>query len=246
MKKEIQFANTLEKIKKLAREQGNCIQEEQIKEAFFELQLSEEQLQLVYDYLNKNNIGINEPIAIEEFLSEEEKDYLQTYLSEVDFLQADSEQERAAVTLTAMSGDKGAKKRLMEMYLKEVVDIAKLYIGQGVLVEDLIGEGNISLVTGIENLQNLENYEQAQGTIVRGIMDAIEVYIEENTDKTKLDWKIVKRTNEILEKARELSEDLKRKVTPEELAQETGLKLDTVLEAVRLSGDNIEYLESVN
>lgn len=246
MKKEIQFANTLEKIKKLAREQGNCIQEEQIKEAFFELQLSEEQLQLVYDYLNKNNIGINEPIAIEEFLSEEEKDYLQTYLSEVDFLQADSEQERAAVTLTAMSGDKVAKKRLMEMYLKEVVDIAKLYIGQGVLVEDLIGEGNFSLVTEIENLQNLEQYEQAQGTIVRGIMNAIEVYIEENTDKTKLDWKIVKRTNEILEKAKELSEDLKRKVTPEELAQETGLKLDTVLEAVRLSGDNIEYLESVN
>lgn len=34
MNQEQQFAKTLEEIKQLARQQGNCISEEQVKEAF--------------------------------------------------------------------------------------------------------------------------------------------------------------------------------------------------------------------
>ena len=46
MNKEVLFAQTLEQVRKTAKEQGNCISEEQVKEAFAELDLSNEQLQI--------------------------------------------------------------------------------------------------------------------------------------------------------------------------------------------------------
>ena len=53
MNKEVLFAKTLEEVRKTAKEQGNCISEEQVKDAFAELDLSGEQLQMVFDYLLK-------------------------------------------------------------------------------------------------------------------------------------------------------------------------------------------------
>ena len=46
-----------------------------------------------------------------------------------------------------------------------------------------------------------------------------------------------------MEKAKELSEEMRRKVTPEELSKESGLSVERIMEAVRISGDNIEYIE---
>lgn len=51
MNQEQQFAKTLEEIKQLARQQGNCISEEQVKEAFAPLGFDDKQLEMVYDYL---------------------------------------------------------------------------------------------------------------------------------------------------------------------------------------------------
>ena len=83
MNKEVLFAKTLEQVRKTAKEQGNCISEEQVREAFAELDLSNEQLQMVFDYLLKHKIGIGQPMDPDKFLTDEEKDYLQEYLDEV-------------------------------------------------------------------------------------------------------------------------------------------------------------------
>ena len=72
MNKEILFAQTLEQVRKTAKEQGNCISEEQVKDAFAELDLSGEQLQMVFDYLLKHKIGIGQPMDPDEFLTDEE------------------------------------------------------------------------------------------------------------------------------------------------------------------------------
>ena len=46
------------------------------------------------------------------------------------------------------------------------------------------------------------------------------------------------------DKAKELSEDLRRKVTVEELMEETGWDEDKIRSAIKFSGDNIEDLDS--
>ena len=114
MNKEVLFAQTLEQVRKTAKEQGNCISEEQVKEAFAELDLSNEQLQMVFDYLLKHKIGIGQPMDPDEFLTEEEKDYLQEYLDEVAALPTYSDGEKLAFSIAAMAGETDAQQRLIE------------------------------------------------------------------------------------------------------------------------------------
>ena len=243
MNREVLFAQTLEKVRKLAKEQGNCVSEEQVKEAFAALELNNDQLQMVFDYLVKHKVGIGEPVNMDDYLTDEEKDYLEDYLKEIEVLGDIRDGEREAITLSAMSGDVSAQGRLAEIYLKEVAEIAKLYAGQGVFLEDLIGEGNVALSMGTGMLGCLEHASEAQGMLMKMVMDAMEEYIAENAANEKTDLKAVEKVNKVMEKAKELSEELRRKVTPQELSEESGLSLAQIMDAVRISGYRIEYIE---
>lgn len=243
MNKELIFAQTLEKVKTIAKEQGNCISEEQVKEEFAALDLNNEQLQMVFDYLVKHKVGINEPVNVDDYLTDEERNYLQDYLNELAELPAYSEGEKEAITLSAMAGDVDAQGRLTEIYLPDVVEIAKLYTGQDVLLEDLIGEGNVAVAIGVTMLGCLEKPDEAQGMLGKMIMDAMEAHIAENASNEKADLAVVNKVNKVMEAAKELAEELRRKVTVEELAQETKLSENAIREAIKFSGNNIEYIE---
>lgn len=245
-KKEILFAQTLEQVRRLAKEQGNCVSEEQVREAFAEQELNENQMQMVFDYLVKHKVGIGQPIDPDEFLTEEERDYLQDYLNEIAALPSYSTGELEAFTISAMAGEAEAQQKLVQGYLKDVVDIAKLYTGQGVFLEDLIGEGNVALAMGVGMLGSLEKPSEAQGMLAKLMMDAMEDYIQENAASAKTDRKVADKVNLVADKARELAEELHRKVTPEELARETGLSLKAIQDAYRMSGFKIEDIGGEN
>ena len=123
------------------------------------------------------------------------------------------------------------------------MDIAKLYSGQGVLLEDLIGEGNVALATGVEMLGCLEEPDEVDGMLGKMIMDAMEDYIAENTEAKKVDMQIADKVNHISDLAKELAESLQRKITVEELAEETGIDAEEIIDVVKLSGNKIEYFE---
>ena len=241
--KEVLFAQTLEKVKNIAKEQGNCISEQQVKKAFEALELENEQLQLVFAYLEQHKIGMNEPVNMDDYLTEEEKSYLDEYLVEIESLEMVSEGEKEAITLSAMAGEVGAQNRLVELYLPDVIEIAKLYAGQGVFLEDLIGEGNVALAIGVGMISCLEYASEAQGMLGKMIMDGMEAYIAENVSNHKADRKVADKVNQVMERAKELAEDLSRKVTPQELADETQMSLTSIMEAIKMSGFNIEYIE---
>ena len=243
MNQELAFAKKLEEIRKLAKEQGNMLSEEQVEKAFAEIDISREQLEPVFAYLKSKNIGIGEPVDMEEALSEEDKDYLTEYLEALKELPQLSDGEKRAYTMAAMAGDVKGKEQIINMFLPQVVDIAKLYSGQGVLLEDLIGEGNVALATGVEMLGCLEDPEEAEGMLGKMIMDAMEDYISENAEAKKRDLQVVEKVNHISDLAKELAESLQRKITVEELALETGLKEEEILEAIKFSGNKIEYFE---
>lgn len=240
MDKEIWFAKTLEQVRQQARAQGSSISEEQVREAFRELELSDTQLQMVFDYLKKQKIGIGEPVDADEYLTAAERSYLQDYLDEIAALPVYSPGEIEGYTIAAMAGEADAQAKLVEVYLKDVTDIAKLYTGQGVLLEDLIGEGNLALTFGVGMLGSLEQPREAQGMLAKMIMDAMEEQIQETAANEKTDRRVADRVNRVAEKAKELAEELHRKVTPEELAAETGLSAKSIRDAMRMSGFKIE------
>lgn len=182
-------------------------------------------------------------LSEDEELSEAETDYLEEYKRQLVGSDEISEGEKEAFTLSAMAGESDAQQRLIHLYLPKVVDIARLYAGQGVFLEDLIGEGNVALSMGVTMLGCLENAREAEGTLMKMVMDAMEEYITENEQEQDKDRKILDKVNKVAEKAKELAKELRRKVTVEELAAESGMSENAIRDAMRMSGFAIEDLE---
>ncbi len=244
MDREILFAKTLESVRKRGRRQGGRISRDEVREAFAELALEEAQLALIYDYLEKRHIEVDGETANEEgILTEAETDYLQEYLASLRAMPTLSGGEEEAAFLSAMAGEVSAQKQLIEAFLPKVPDMAKLYAGQGVYLEDLIGQGNMALSEGVSMLGAADNAKDAEGMLAWMIMDAMEKLVAQGRESRNADQELEDKVNHIAEKARELAEDLRRKVTVRELAEETGIPEEEIRDVHRLSGSVIEELE---
>ena len=243
MEKEILFADRLHELRNTAKKQANIVTKDQVEEAFAEFGFDKEKLDMVYDYLKKHNIGVGEPVDAEENLTGEEKDYLQMYLEELSALEKVTDGQKEAFLLQAMAGEEAAQERLIGIFLPQVVDVAKIYTGQGVYLEDLIGEGNVALTMGVKMLGAFNDAKEAEGALIKMMMDAMEDYIQENADNEKQDNRMADKVNKVADKARELAEDLHRKVTVDELVAETGMSKKSILDALRMSGYKIEDIE---
>lgn len=244
MNQEKQFTNILQMLIDEAYANDNILTEERVRDAYALADLSEEQFAMIIDYLKKKHIGIDEPLKDEDYLEQEEIDYLKVYMEELELLPKYSDGEKQAYTLSAMAGDVEAQSKLIEAFLPDVAQIAKLYTGQGVLLEDLIGEGNVALTMGVSVLGAYENATEAQGGLTKLIMDGMEEYIAECVENTKQDEKILDKVNKVAEKANELSEELRRKVTVDELIQETGMSRKMIMDALKFSGNAIDTIET--
>ena len=243
MNQEQQFAATLGAVRKLAGKQGNCIGENQVKEAFAGMDFDEKQLRMVLDYLREQKIRIGDPGDPDAYLSAEEKSRLDSWLESIRVEEV-SEGEREALFLSAMAGEREAKERLIELYLPHVADVARLYAGQGALMEDLIGEGNVALAMAVEMLGTAAHAKEAEGMLGSMIMEAMEEHIAENAREKETGERMAEKVNDVADQARELAESLGRKVSMQELADETGMALFQIMEAVRFSGDAIEDIDT--
>ena len=240
---QVEFARVLQQLKDTARLQENMLTSEQIQEAFDSLSLTEEQMGLIHEYLNKSNIGIDAPSDSDANLTSEDTSYLNMYLEELKDLPEVSDGEKRAVMMSALAQDSSACSKLTEIFLPQVVEIAKLYAGQGALVEDLIGEGNVALSMGVTMLDCVESIDEIDGFLAKMIMDAMEEYISDDTDSHQAGEKVLDKVNLVNDKSKEMAEELLRKVTVEELAQEMQLDEEEIREAIRLSANHMEYIE---
>ncbi|MBE5822710.1 MAG: hypothetical protein E7308_01430 [Butyrivibrio sp.] len=242
--KEKEFAEILKLVTRTARENKNTISKEQIDMAFSELDLDEKQLTMVYDYLKSHKIGVGEDVSFDEDLTEEEKNYLDDYIESLKSIDKLSDGELEALQMSAIAGDKNAQDKLIENYLPLVVDVARMYSEQGVFIEDLIGEGNVALTKGVTMLEAVGEPQEVEAFLYKLILDAMEKIIQENLSEDAGMQKVLNLVNEVADKAKELSEDLRRKVTVEELMEETGWDEDKIRDAIKFSGDNIEDIDS--
>jgi len=243
MDREILFAKKIEELKELAAGQGGMVTTAQVEKMFEELKLEKSGLDLVYDYLKTKKIGVDTKIEPDEYLSNDEVDYLNTYMDSLLELPSYTDGEKQAIYMSAMAGDTAGKSRLIELMLPNVVDIAKLYASQGMFIDDLIGEGNVALSMGVEMLGALEAPEEVPGMLTGMIMDAMEDALGEEADSKKIDEKLVKKVNKVADEAGELAEALGRKVTVDEIVAEGKLSRKAVMDAIRLSGRKIDDID---
>lgn len=240
------FLAALESMKDLAKEQGNVLTTEQVEQFVTELKLEQGQVDLIYQYLKQNKIGVDTPVNLEEYLTQDEFDYLTAYLEELKLLEQLTDGQKRAVFMSALAGDADAKKKVIEIFLPQVVEIAKLYTGQGIELTDLIGEGNVALAMGVEMLGCVEQPEEIDGMLAKLIMDAMEEFITEEIGEQKKDSKVLSLTNKVAKASEAIAKEVQRKVTVEELVRETGLKEAQIREAIRISAEQMEYIEVTN
>ena len=237
--KQALFLERIQEVVKNASQNGNTISEEELLESFADLSLNGAQMEQVREYLKNSGIGIGEALPIEEVLSEEEMNHLAEYEALIEAIEVPSDNILDAVKLSAMAGEKEAQKRLVEYSLRKVVDIARLYAGQGVYMEDLIGAGNERLLTAVTQIAPLEKPDEVDGYLGRRIMDAMEDLVAVNLDEKAAEKAVEERVNLVADRARELAEELGRKVSVAELAREYDMDPEDIQEAVRLSGNAI-------
>ena len=111
-------------------------------------------------------------------------------------------------------------------------------------MEELVGAGNEALVTGVKLLGHLDSPREVDGELARRVMDSMEDLIAVTMENNTRDREMEDLVNLVADKAKELSQILGRKVTPQELADEGDVTLDQIREALRLTGDGIESLDS--
>ena len=124
--KQVLFLKRLKETAGKAAENGNKITEEELKEAFADLELDEKQMTQVRDFLKSKGVGIGEPLPLEEVISEEEMNHLKEYEEMIDSIEIPSDNVMDAIKLSAMAGERDAQQRLTEYSLRKVVYIARL------------------------------------------------------------------------------------------------------------------------
>lgn len=223
-----------------AKKQGMSVTNKQVKESFSGMELTDSKLELIYDYLKNSKITVGEELEPQELLTDEERNYLEDYIEEIKQLSQYTEKEKGQIIIEAFGGDTYAKDKLIQIFLPEVVQISKLYTGQGVLVEDLIGEGNVALTMAMDMFDCVENPDEVEGFLTKMIMDAMEQSITQELNEVQQDEEVAHKINRIAKAAKELAEDLRRAVTVEELVAETEFTKEEIEEALSVTGFKIE------
>ena len=83
---------------------------------------------------------------------------IKTYLSEIGRIDLLTSKEEIDLAKKARSGDVVAKERLVSANLRFVVSVAKQYQNQGLLLDDLISEGNIGLIKAAERFDDTKGF----------------------------------------------------------------------------------------
>lgn len=226
-----------------AKKQGMCVTDEQVKAAFPGMELTDSKIELIHEYLKNSKITVGDTPDYEELLTQEDRNYLEDYKRELEELPKYSKREKEQIIIEAFGGDRLAKEKLLQLFLPQVVELSKLYTGQGVLVEDLIGEGNVALTMAMEMFDCIERPDEMEGFLSKMVMDAMEQSIEVELSESQQDQEIVDKVNMIAKAARELAEDLRRPVTISELAKETEFCEEEMKEVLSITGYKIEDID---
>ena len=245
MKDKTEFLKKLNDLVTVVRSKGNQITVDEVKTYFSGMDLNEEQIELVFDYLLAQKVVVKGYIKMDTpsfeetplVLTEDEETYLKEYLEDLKAFKPVTEQGREALLKKMIMGDSHAKNRVVEIYLQDVIEIAKEMYHPDIFLGDLIQEGNVGLILGVEMVADVETAHQ---TITEQIRQSIQMLIEEHMELSNRDKKMVEKVALLDESIKTLTEELGRKVTIDELAVYMGMTEDEIEDILKLTGEDSE------
>ena len=253
-KKEIQViapVKTLDELKdeylKTYQKDGMLYQKDVVA-SLEKLDMSDEDMDLLWDWFSQQGIIISEEDDIEEELLEEDNDEVpngfiadmkkkyalddvmvsdtqvqlndpvKMYLKEIGRVPLLKPEDEPAIAKRIEEGDEEAKNFLISANLRLVVSIAKKYVGRGMQFLDLIQEGNMGLVKAVEKFDYTKGFKFSTYA-TWWIRQAITRAIADQARTIRIPVHMVETINKLSRVQRQLLQELGREPTAEEISE---------------------------
>lgn len=263
----IKFMETLRLVAEVAKISQNPLTKEEVMGYFNDLELTEEQLTMVYQYLhqpiedvetpNENeDESDNKPKEHEQNESDEydhnpvskkvmnnrgsdkESIYLKMYLEEIETVSTCNNKEIQKLYMELVQGNSDSIEEITDYWLMKVVEIAKKYDSYPIIIEDVIQEGNIGLLSGLNQLLGIKKNIDVEEFLKESVQQAIENYIDEVAMEEDWEEAILAKTTLINEARKALAEENAEIPTIAQLSDYTKLPEAEIEDILRLSKDN--------
>lgn len=250
------FMETLRSVAEVAKVSEEPLTKEEIISYFDDIELTDEQTGMIFEYLkntlnedNKNTKVLNqENISDQGDISEESSQQMDAFTQALDnskFLVMYLEDLAAIQTLTTtelqemyrrlLDGEEMVMSRISDDWLMRVVEIAKTYVAHQVNIEDIIQEGNIGLILGMQQLLGTKKSIDVEEYLRESVMQSIENYIDEEGKEDDWEESILAKTTLIHEAQKALAEENMSIPSTAELSKFTKIPEQEIEDILRLS-----------
>ncbi len=212
------------------------------------LELDSDELDDLYNSLRENDIEIKaeeeddgKPLVLEDNILTKDltiNDPVRMYLKEIGQIKLLTTEEELNLADRIIKGEQRAKDILAESNLRLVVSIAKRYVGRGMLFLDLIQEGNIGLMKAVEKFDVSKGYKFSTYA-TWWIRQAITRAIADQARTIRVPVHMVETINKLARIQRQMTLELNREPTEEELAKKMETSVEKIREIFKVSQDPV-------
>jgi len=261
------FLDKLKKLVEVAKTKHNALDITEINDFFKGENLSPEQMEQIYSFLEEKNIDVvpviddaaladdnlildDDDVDMDDsFMKDSEdieldavdllegigtEDPVRMYLKEIGTVPLLTTEEELTLAKRKAEGDEYAKERLIEANLRLVVSIAKRYTGRGMSFLDLVQEGNLGLIKGVEKFDYTKGYKLSTYA-TWWIRQSVTRALADQARTIRVPVHMVETINKMSKMQRKLTLELGYEPSVTELADALEMSEDKVMEIMQIA-----------